>query len=199
MQNVINHYWFSGPITFYESCHYNITLYKTRYYFNSNLYFTAQNKTTSSNSYCEIIIEDHGQTWQFVYLTWSCFILLTSAMFCCRTTSANFRRCPISNSRSVSKYVHVNIFVTEHFANIRWTISLKQNKLFCSYSCIKGLLSILKNGLTKVFHYSLIFSVAAPSLWNAPSHHLTLTFMTTAAFKVKLKTYLFARTLYTAL
>ena len=33
------------------------------------------------------------------------------------------------------------------------------------------------------------FSVAAPSLWNALPQHLTLT-VTTAAYKVKLKTYL---------
>ena len=43
------------------------------------------------------------------------------------------------------------------------------------------------------------FSVAAPSLWNALPQHLTLSFMTTAAFKVKLKTYLFTRTFCTAL
>ena len=43
------------------------------------------------------------------------------------------------------------------------------------------------------------FSVAAPSLWNALLQHLTLSSMTTAAFKVKLKTYLFTRTLCTAL
>ena len=43
------------------------------------------------------------------------------------------------------------------------------------------------------------FSVAAPSLWNALPHHLTLSPMTTAAFKVKLKTYLFTRTFFTAL
>ena len=38
------------------------------------------------------------------------------------------------------------------------------------------------------------FSVAAPSLWNAIPQQLTLTAVTTAAFKVKLKTYLFSRT-----
>ena len=43
------------------------------------------------------------------------------------------------------------------------------------------------------------FSVAAPNLWNALQHHLTLSSVTTAAFKLKLKTYLFARTFCTAL
>ncbi|KAK2184901.1 hypothetical protein NP493_249g07023 [Ridgeia piscesae] len=43
------------------------------------------------------------------------------------------------------------------------------------------------------------FSVAAPSMRNALSQHLTLTVMTTAAFKVKLKTYIFSRTFCTAL
>ena len=43
------------------------------------------------------------------------------------------------------------------------------------------------------------FSVAAPSLRNALPHHLTLSSMTTAAFKVKVKTYLFTRTFCTAL
>ena len=43
------------------------------------------------------------------------------------------------------------------------------------------------------------FSVAAPSLWNALPQHLTLSSMTTAAFKVKLKTHLFTRTFCTAL
>ena len=43
------------------------------------------------------------------------------------------------------------------------------------------------------------FSVATPSIWNALPHHLTLSSMTTAAFKLKLKTYLFTRTFYTAL
>ena len=43
------------------------------------------------------------------------------------------------------------------------------------------------------------FSVAAPSLWNALPQHLTLSSMTTAAFKVKIKTYLFTRTVCTAL
>ena len=42
-------------------------------------------------------------------------------------------------------------------------------------------------------------SVAAPSLCNALPQHLTLSSMTTAAFKVKLKTYLFSRTFGTAL
>ena len=44
-----------------------------------------------------------------------------------------------------------------------------------------------------------VFSVAAPSLWNALPHHLTLSPMSTAIFKVKLKTYLFTRTFCTAL
>ena len=43
------------------------------------------------------------------------------------------------------------------------------------------------------------FSVAAPSLWNALPYHLTLSPMSTARFKVKLKTYLFTRTFCTAL
>ena len=43
------------------------------------------------------------------------------------------------------------------------------------------------------------FSVAAPSLWNALPHHLTLSSMTTAPFKLKVKTYLFTRTFCTAL
>ena len=43
------------------------------------------------------------------------------------------------------------------------------------------------------------FSVAAPSLWNALPHHLTLSPMSTATIKVKLKTYLFTRTFCTAL
>ena len=43
------------------------------------------------------------------------------------------------------------------------------------------------------------FSVAAPSLWNALTQHLTLSSLTTAAFKVKLKTYLFTKTSCTAL
>ena len=43
------------------------------------------------------------------------------------------------------------------------------------------------------------FSVAAPSLWNALPHHLTLSPMSTATFKVKFKTYLFTRTFCTAL
>ena len=43
------------------------------------------------------------------------------------------------------------------------------------------------------------FSVAAPSLWNALPYHLTLSSMTTAAFKVKKKTYLFTRTFCAAL
>ena len=34
------------------------------------------------------------------------------------------------------------------------------------------------------------YSLAAPSLWNALLQHLTLTAMTTAAFKVKLKIYI---------
>ena len=42
------------------------------------------------------------------------------------------------------------------------------------------------------------FSVATPSQWNALPHHLTLSPMSTATFKVKLKTYLFTRTLYSA-
>ena len=43
------------------------------------------------------------------------------------------------------------------------------------------------------------FSMAAPSLWNALPHHLTLSPMSTATFKVKLKTYFFTRTFCTAL
>ena len=39
------------------------------------------------------------------------------------------------------------------------------------------------------------FSVAAPCLWNALPDHLTLSPMSNATFKVKLKTYLFTRTL----
>ena len=43
------------------------------------------------------------------------------------------------------------------------------------------------------------FSVAAPSLWNALPQRLTLSSMTTATFKIKIKTYLFTRTFCTAL
>ena len=43
------------------------------------------------------------------------------------------------------------------------------------------------------------FSVATPSLWNALPHHLTLSSMTTAAFKVKLKTFIYKNILYSAL
>ena len=43
------------------------------------------------------------------------------------------------------------------------------------------------------------FSVAAPSLWNTLQHHLTWSTMSTATFKVKLKTYLFTRIFCTAL
>ena len=53
--------------------------------------------------------------------------------------------------------------------------------------------------LTRCHWGDRAFSVAAPSLWNALPHHLTLSSMTTAAFKLKLKTYLFTRTFCTAL
>ena len=43
------------------------------------------------------------------------------------------------------------------------------------------------------------FNVAAPCMWNALPQHLTLTTMSTAAFKVKLHAYLFSRTFCTAL
>ena len=43
------------------------------------------------------------------------------------------------------------------------------------------------------------FSVAAQSLWNALPHHLTLSPMSTATFKVKFKNYLFTTTFCTAL
>ena len=62
-----------------------------------------------------------------------------------------------------------------------------------------GLIAVLQRIPFIVCTTHKTFQRGSPTVWNALLQHLTLTSMTIAALKVKLKTYLFSRTFCTAL